>query len=131
MELINHPTDIYNKGTTKSSTEAIWSIYHTHLHLSSNINGATGYMILISRFNRFCSSSTKLCISLPGRTEMRKTECQHHNKPQQSSSEIKRCKVCNLYLLASSCLSLTSYSLLGGSFGRLEGSQASGLVLKN
>lgn len=33
-------------------------------------------------------------------------------------------------LLASSCLSLTSYSLLGGSFGRLDGSHANGSFVK-
>ena len=27
MELINHPTDIYNKGTTKSSIEAIRNVH--------------------------------------------------------------------------------------------------------
>lgn len=37
----------------------------------------------------------------------------------------------NPYLLASSSRNLASISLLGGYLGRLDGSQATGLVVKN
>lgn len=46
-----------------------------------------------------------------------------------SFNEVEKCLTA--YLLASSSRSLASNSLLGGYLGKLEGSQARGLVVKN